>query len=191
MSQTVKNLQVACIAALFFGCLINNIAQADFVCASDISYTWTSSSAAKASTPTASGANSTTPAANPVATSAPNQTFVGKIEARAESEDLAKKALDARSAAAKTQAITRCKREHENMSGCVAAKYSAMGTTLNTLTFSARKALEDAIRTDCELQRGVCGEATVAQAQCGEEVKAVEPTPEAAKGADKKGEKKK
>ena len=180
MLRSVRNLQVACIATLFLGFATVETAHAEFLCTADISFSWSSKVAAGV------------PAATPSTVSAtPNQTFVGKIEARAESEELAKKALEARSAAAKTQAIARCKREHENMSGCVAAKYSAMGTTLNTLTYNARKSLEEAIRTDCELQRGACGEATVAAAQCREEVKAVEPTPEAAKGAEKKNEKKK
>lgn len=179
MLSSLKKLQIAWIATLFVALAQSNFVLADFICSSDVIYAWTANQSPSLPVATAGGA------------ATPSQTFFGKIEARAESEELAKKALATRVGAAKTQAIARCKREHENLSGCVAAKYSAMGTTLNTLTFSARKALEDAINTDCEHQSGICGQASVAEAECREEVKAAEPTPDAAKGGDKKADKKK
>lgn len=175
-----KSVQLAWIATIISTFSALNFSAADFICTADVSYTWNNSPA-----------QSATPQKTPAAQSTPNSTFVGKLEARADTEENAKKEITSRAGGAKAQAAQRCKREHENLSGCVAAKYSAMSTTLNSLTFGARKSLEEAIHTDCELQSGTCGEVILGEASCHEEVKAAEPTPEAGKGADKKGEKKK
>lgn len=55
-----------------------------------------------------------------------------------------------------SEAQEHCRKRHENLSGCIAAKYSSLGPTLKALDYSARTSLEKAIVADCESVNGAC-----------------------------------
>lgn len=110
---------------------------------------------------------------------------VDEAEAKAKLKD----AVDA----AKTEAQANCKQQHENLAGCIAAKFQTLGNTYQALGFSARKTMEEAITKDCENQQGLCAGAHSSDPACVQRFASGEPspTPEEAKKDEKgKGKKK-
>ncbi len=59
-----------------------------------------------------------------------------------------------------------CQKEHENLSGCFSAKYTASYAILQSLNFSARKSMEEAISSDCKKQQGQCEQSKVTDPAC-------------------------
>jgi hypothetical protein len=92
--------------------------------------------------------------------------FVEAVEAKGADEAAAKALLHERVERAKVRASERCVQEHQNESGCVAAKFSSLSSTMHSLTFSARKLLEDSIASDCKAQQGICLPSEASEAQC-------------------------
>jgi hypothetical protein len=159
-------------------------AAADVRCRVDVSYKWAKSP------PTDTGA---TPSAAPATPGPESQIRFAFLEKTAADEKVAKEALMAEVNRAKARASESCRRDHENLAGCVATKFAVQGGVLGRLSFSAQKRLEAAIEADCRSQVGTCTEILSSDPVC-EQVGTVEPTPaaaeEAAKG-DKKGKEKK
>jgi hypothetical protein len=93
---------------------------------------------------------------------------------RGDSEDAAKARVSALVEAELPRARQACAREHENLAGCISAKFAASSSLLPSLDFSARKALEEAITSDCKAAQGVCGEAAGAEPKCTTGAPAVE-----------------
>lgn len=96
--------------------------------------------------------------------------FAANLEVAGVDEASAKKTLLERAEREKTKASEQCTREHENQSGCVAAKMTSMSSTLQSLNFTSRKLLEESIATDCKAQQGKCGESALSEPQCAEKV---------------------
>lgn len=80
----------------------------------------------------------------------------GAVVVRGADEAAAKLELQRRVDEEKLKAHETCRKAHENMSGCFSMKFSAMTATLQSLNFSSRKALEEAISADCKSQQGRC-----------------------------------
>jgi hypothetical protein len=56
----------------------------------------------------------------------------------------------------KARAHERCKRDHESFGDCVSTKMSTKSSTLNSLSFSARSKVEEALIEECKVQQGRC-----------------------------------
>lgn len=115
------------------------------------------------------------------------------LEAVGPDETQAKAAVQELILKAKARALQGCREQHENVADCLAAKYAGKASIINAMRFEARKAMEQAIQSDCAAAQGVCGGVDAAEIKC--EVK-IDPsqTPEGgegAKGSEKdKGKKK-
>ena len=113
--------------------------------------------------------------------------FFAVVEQRAPSVEDAKRKLAEEVARVKGDAYQRCREAHQNLSGCIAGRFNAHTGVMSSMTFAARKALEEAITTDCKGEQGTCGAVTASEPQC----KEPPPPPEASGGAapeEKKGE---
>ncbi len=82
-------------------------------------------------------------------------------------------------------ASDQCRNAHENLSGCMAARYLTIGSSISALSFQARKQMEDAVKVDCEKIQGKCLGVNIAEIKCVTEVPKVE---EAATEGDKSAE---
>ncbi len=170
----------------FFLVFMTDAAHADFTCAADVSFKWQQDAEQP---PAPVKADEKSPPA-PAATSQPEDSFWARVEVKGKDEAQSKGALGERVVAEQAAAMRECRKQHENLAGCIGSKYYAMGSVLNTLGFTARKNLEDAIRSDCEKRQGKCLGASAGEAKCQEIVKAVE-TPSPAPDEKKKDSKKK
>lgn len=103
----------------------------------------------------------------------------------AETEELAKKRLHEMVQAEKTLAREACRKQHENLSGCIASKFQAMKAVLRQLDFTSRKTLEESVEKDCKAQSGVCKEVVVGDVKCLD----MTPTDEDKKAEEKEEEK--
>ncbi len=102
----------------------------------------------------------------------PATVFWSRVEALGTDEKSAKEALIVAANAPKAAALSACKREHENVASCVATKFFSYATTLQNLSFSARKKLEEAIAADCTVAEGLCLEAKLGEPTCEEKIAA-------------------
>lgn len=149
-------------------------ARADFICRSDVSYKWVKADPAKS-----------TPEPKP-ASSAETTVRFAAVERSGVDEAGAKASLEPELNKTKVRATEACKKEHENLAGCIAGKFSIQSSTLAGLSFTARRELEKAITADCQAQLGTCLTALSSDPAC-EEIKKLEtPTAAPEKGADKK-----
>lgn len=116
------------------------------------------------------------------------EVIVQALEARGVDEPAAKAEIMKLALAARSGAQATCAQVHENLSGCISSKLAAASTVQHTLSFSARKTLEEAIKTDCSNSQGICTDIVVKDATCEELKVAATPTPTP---AEEKGKKKK
>ncbi|MCB0331231.1 MAG: hypothetical protein KDD70_16290 [Bdellovibrionales bacterium] len=72
------------------------------------------------------------------------------------------------------EAMSECRETHENLSGCVSAKFLSMGNVMRQLGFQARKELETSISRDCSMMTGRCLEATASEVTCVEVIQPME-----------------
>ena len=114
--------------------------------------------------------------------------FWATVDKAGPDETAAKGALAKYMAIEQHRAGEACRDIHENLSGCIAAKYAGVKAQLQSMDFGARKNLQEAIDADCKLQQGKCKEVVAGEPKCAEIVKKVV---EAVAGADaaKKDEK--
>lgn len=138
------------ISLVLLGALLSlgdNKAYAEFSCKAEVSYKWKK---AKAENET--------------------EVYFSSVERKGLDEAKAKAALSDALAKEKVLAFETCKKEHEDLASCISAKYTSFNSTLQALTFSARKALEEAITSDCGGQVGSCSSSTATDAKCEEVV---------------------
>lgn len=133
------------LVAVAFGVLCPPISAAEFHCEAALSYKWRKDKEEVA-----------------------NEEFFSSVEEKGADEVSAKDALTRKIAREKSRAKEECKREHENLSGCIAAKYAAIASVLSSLGFSARKAVQDAIASDCTSIQGVCSQVVSSEPVCKE-----------------------
>ena len=163
MRSSIKELAYALLGTLFVLCCANSSAYAEADCSSVISYT--------------------------VARESENLTevFYGELRAKGADEISTKAKIETDILKNKAKALERCKNQYENTAGCVQGKLSASAGVFQSSTFSARKALEDALLADCKKQQGTCREVKSSEIKC----TVIEPTPTAgAAGKDGKKDEK-
>ncbi len=140
-------------------------ATAEFACSGSVSYHWKKEKDEK-----------------------PSEVHWRSLSAVGKDEDLAKRALFEAQALEKNKALKACATEHENVAGCVSSKFSSNAHTYNALSFSARKALEDAITKDCAVSQGICLEAKASDPTCKELAAAsAEASPSGTPSTEEKG----
>lgn len=127
------------------------VSQAEFQCKASVSYSWQRGEAAQ------------------------QTTFFSGAEGVADTEEGAKAALGEKISREEPKAIAECRRLHENLSQCVATKYTALGGVLGSMSFSSRKSLEESINKDCVAAQGVCTGSKVSEIKCQERKAAVPP----------------
>lgn len=88
--------------------------------------------------------------------------FIGKGATEAEAKSQLKGLLER----AKKDAASSCKEAHENLSGCMANRYSKLGSSYNTMAFGVRKQMDEAVKGDCEKSQGQCLAATATEEPC-------------------------
>lgn len=137
--------------------------RAEFICKAEISYKWTQSVGPKRVV----AEDEDTSGDGAVSDEAPEHSvFWSLIERRAATEDEAKaRAADA-AATQKPGAEKACRDLRENLAGCIAGKYASMSSTMQSLGFSARKAMEEAISQDCKKMQGRCLGADIPEIKC-------------------------
>ena len=145
-------------------------ALAEFECAADAGYKWMKKNDKEA---------------------APRSVAWSSLRARGASEAEAREKLGAIAARASAEAEIGCRKRHENLSECIAARFAQNGPLLGTLSFKARQALEDAITSDCQAQQGACEGAAVGEVKCREVAAPGEPPADQGEGKKDGGGKEK
>ncbi len=79
-----------------------------------------------------------------------------QVERRGQDERAVRAGLQIEVNRQKARAYERCKRDHESFGECVSIKMSTKGATLNSLSFSARSKVEEALIDECRVQQGRC-----------------------------------
>jgi hypothetical protein len=124
-------------------------ASAEFVCKSEVKYHWKKVDGEEEE-------------------SKPNEVIFALLEARGEAEAEAKAKVEEQVLRHSARATAHCSKQHENLSGCIATKFSAQQAVLDRLGFSARKKLEEAITLDCQTRMGVCQKVEASEVKCTE-----------------------
>lgn len=148
-------------------------ALAEFVCVSDISYKWAKQGPDGGELPagTAPGTDARpgegSPGAGSSSTPLPEKTPASgealvsqvrfaSVTRTAADEEGAKASLVVEVNRQKGRASERCKRDHESFGDCLATKLSTKAGVLNSLGFSTRSQLEQALTRECQTQQGTC-----------------------------------
>ena len=127
-----KTMFNRCLALIIWSLAVCSVAQAEFHCKSVLHYKWKSDD----------GHEKQVHWLQVEHTGAEEKVVVGELEAEINIE--------------KENARVACVKNHENLTGCVASKFSQQASVFRGLSFNARKALEDAIATDCKRMQGTC-----------------------------------
>ena len=150
----------------------STLVSAEFACSSEISYKWREISGEKEKGG-AKGAEAVI--------------YFSSVQETGADEAAAKKALEESTVREKVKASDACKRLHENLAGCMSAKFASLANTLQNASFTARKQIEDAVVADCRGQQGTCLEIIASDPKCAEIKK--ESAEDEKKEAGKKDEK--
>lgn len=137
------------------------LAFGDVACSSDISYSWAKGE------PATGGEAKDRDGAQGNSTAGERLNFIS-IERRGVDEGAAKGALLVEVNRQKARAYDRCKRDHESFGDCVATKMASKGATLNSLSFSSRTRVEQALIVECQGQQGRCGAIESSEPVCRE-----------------------
>lgn len=168
------------LSSLFASLFASSPATAEVACVVEVSYRWvreqTPSAAREASQegepkPKESKAGTAAPAAGAAGATGPTevpktptqaarpgeqQVRVASVERRGKDERAAKAGLLVEVNRQKSRAHERCKRDHESFGDCVSTKLSAKSSTIQSLSFSARAKVEEALIEECRVQQGQC-----------------------------------
>ncbi|MCB0310811.1 MAG: hypothetical protein KDD42_06235 [Bdellovibrionales bacterium] len=122
----------------------------------------------------------------------PIKTEFVRMETVAANEPEARQKLSEKIPNAKSEALQKCRSEHESVAECLATKYSSMTSVINSLGFEARKSVEEAIKSDCSGAQGSCQKVEASEIECAEIDSSTETAEaQAGEGKEKKEEKKK
>lgn len=152
-----------CFVVATIGVLCAQSGVAEVGCKADLSYSWKRS---------ADGVES--------------KALFRTIEVVGSDEAVAKQLLQESLTRERPRALISCRDRHENITECVATRFAQHQTTLSGMSFSARRALEDAIKSDCQSVQGVCGEVSTGEVTCAERVNVAVASPVAADTKDEK-----
>lgn len=167
------------------------LSRAEFLCRGEVTYKWIKNPPPAEKTIPVVGATSSPPPEITPVEIPPLNVFWTSIEQKGATEDDGKAQVTKLSLQERASAEKTCVSQHENLSGCIASKFDSLSSTLATLSFSARKAMEEAISKDCSGQLGKCQGSALSEIKC-VEVIATPAAGDAGKdGKDKKDPKKK
>jgi hypothetical protein len=151
--------------------------RAEVACIAEVSYRWVKEQSSpvekggsgvdlnKGATPggAPSADSSAAPTGAPSAGAPPERVVPGEqkvrfaqVERRGQDERAAKAGLQIEVNRQKARAYERCKRDHESFGDCVSTKMSTKVATLNSLSFSARSKVEEALIDECRVEQGRC-----------------------------------
>lgn len=158
----------------FLAVLPNRDVWAEFVCSTDVSYTWAKTPAEKPAAVETDmamppgGHPKAAPPSAPPAEPTPKPTIIrfAGVQRYGLDEGGAKANLQIEVNRQKARASEACKRDHESIGDCMATKLSTKSSTLNSLGFSARAELEKALTRECSEQQGVCLSVESSEPQC-------------------------
>jgi hypothetical protein len=88
------------------------------------------------------------------------------VERRGADEETVRAALAPELNRQKARAYERCRRDHEAFGDCVSTKLSVKTSTLNSLSFSARAQVEQALMEECRAQQGRCVAVDSSEIKC-------------------------
>ena len=152
--------------AAFVGYAQSAPVHAEVVCSADVSYRWikeggaspSDSSSAKESSGGGSQGEVKDTEKVDAKRSPPTESLVrfASIERRGNDEQLARAGLLIEVNRQKARAHERCKHDHESFGDCVSTKMAIKASTLNSLSFSARGKVEEALIDECRVQQGRC-----------------------------------
>lgn len=147
---------------------VTNSAFAEFLCHTSVSYVWKKTQE-----------------------EAELEVFWARLERKGADEVSAKRLIEEALALERGKALNGCQQDHENLAGCVAGKFSSLAPTLQRLSFSQRKSIEDAVNSDCSARQGKCTTVKVEDVGCAELVSASSSSSASGKDAGKDSKKKK
>ena len=168
--------------------LIADTCWADFTCRTEVQYRWRAESAV---VQTGKASATPDPAATPASANGEQTVYWALVERKGPTEEEAKRLMADAALQQRSSADKACKQQHENLATCIANKFSALSSTLNSLTFSARRALEEAVTTDCKKQQGACISSFAGDPVCTEKKSEEEKAEGGEKGEKDKGKKEK
>ncbi len=169
--------------ALIVFLVVSSTGYAQVTCRSDVSYLWHRKNL-EITTPTPPDPSGTPAAGIERETTVP---WI-RLERVGTTEEEAKGALDIVLSREKSKAYAQCQKDHEELATCIATAHETMSAVIGSSSYSARKAIEDAIESDCKARQGLCIEAVASEIKC--ELPPT-PTPSAAESSkDAKGKKK-
>ena len=171
-----KYLLIATFFSVLSSLVSSNAATAEVACVVEVSYRWVreqtpaagseipaagqpkpKDTRAGAAAPAAGTAGAVTTTEPPkAARPGEQQVRVASVERRGKDERAAKAGLLVEVNRQKSRAHEGCKREHESFGDCVSTKLSAKSATIQSLGFSARAKVEEALIEECRLQQGQC-----------------------------------
>ncbi len=147
---------------------VTNSAFAEFLCHTSVSYVWQKTQEETAI-----------------------EVFWARLERKGADEVAGKRLIEEALALERGKALSACQQDHENLAGCVSGKFSSLASTLQRLSFSQRKSIEDAVNSDCSARQGKCSSVKVAETSCSELVTASSSSSASGKDAGKDAKKKK
>lgn len=109
------------------------------------------------------------------------------LNVRADLEEVAKQEVSSKAVGAEERVMKLCRQKHENLSGCMAERFVSLSTMMGSLSFTARKTLEDAIAQDCQKTQGRCSKFIAGKVQC---LAVVDPSAGTQEGEKEEGSKK-
>jgi len=169
LAQPVE-AEVACVAEVYYSWVREQSALADRVAVATNPTSSAGASGAMGSTkvnsagePPSSAASSSSAGAVSSDSATPQVGLPGQqrvrfvqVERRGADERAVRAGLQIEVNRQKARAHERCKRDHESFGECVSTKLSIKGATLNSLSFSARSKVEEALIDECRIQQGRC-----------------------------------
>jgi len=114
---------------------------------------------------------------------APRKVDYALVSASGGGEEEAKVELEKQLILKKGSAMQACRHQYENTADCLAAKLDTNSSNLRTLSFSARKHLEESIAEDCKKRAATCVAVSNTEIKC--RALPITPAPENEKKSDK------
>jgi hypothetical protein len=166
--------QKTLLSSVFFTALAHAVlaqpVRAEVACVAEVSYRWVKEQAAatdagSAASAPAKGGSGGSASAKAAESPAPveagpaggeQRVRFAQVERRGQDERSVKAGLQIEVSRQKSRAHDRCKRDHESFGDCVSTKMATKVGSLNSLSFSARSKVEEALIEECRIQQGRC-----------------------------------
>ena len=147
-------------------CFIPQSLLAEFICTADVGYNWERVTDQKKNT------------------KEKLQTIVEQLVASGETEEIARERAQITAPPLLRKVEQTCLEDHQDIATCISTKLSRITSVLATLSFNARRNLEDGIKADCDKQQGECCKSFMTELKC---IKKIEQLDVAREDSTKKG----